>query len=60
MPDGQLIKNADKIRHIPATIVQGRYDLVCPFETAWQLHKVLIMFSRFNYYFSTNSKIMNI
>ena len=30
----------DKIRHIPTVIVQGRYDLVCPFYTAWALHKV--------------------
>ena len=29
----------DKIRHIPTTIVQGRYDVVCPFKTAWELHK---------------------
>ncbi|BFY98032.1 hypothetical protein BsWGS_01072 [Bradybaena similaris] len=35
----QLIDNVDKIRHIPATIVQGRYDIVCPMDTAWQLHK---------------------
>lgn len=38
--DGQLLKNVDKIRHIPTTIVQGRYDLVCPMDTAWELHKV--------------------
>lgn len=37
--DGQLLKNVDKIRHIPTTIVQGRYDLVCPMDTAWELHK---------------------
>jgi proline iminopeptidase len=28
-----------KIRHIPAVIVQGRYDVVCPMVTAWELHK---------------------
>lgn len=38
--DTQLLDNVDKIRHIPATIVQGRYDIVCPTETAWLLHKV--------------------
>lgn len=37
--DGQLIEEADKIRHIPTTIVQGRYDLVCPMRTCWDLHK---------------------
>jgi proline iminopeptidase len=41
MEDGQLLKkeNVDKIRGIPATIVQGRYDVVCPPATAWALHK---------------------
>jgi len=39
--DGQLLDNVDKIRHIPCTIVQGRYDVVCPMDTAWELHKVL-------------------
>jgi pimeloyl-ACP methyl ester carboxylesterase len=33
--------NLDKIKHIPTVIVQGRYDLVCPFTTAWSLHKAL-------------------
>ena len=28
-----------KIRHIPAVIVQGRYDVVCPMRSAWDLHK---------------------
>ncbi|MCO5583321.1 hypothetical protein L7F22_037231 [Adiantum nelumboides] len=42
MEDGQLLKkeNIDKIRHIPATIIQGRYDVVCPAKTAYDLHKV--------------------
>lgn len=41
MRDGQLLERAevDKIRHIPCTIVQGRYDSVCPATTAWELHK---------------------
>ncbi len=34
-----LIENVDKIRHIPAVIVQGRYDVVCPTMSAWELHK---------------------
>jgi proline iminopeptidase len=28
-----------KIRHIPAVIVQGRYDVVCPARSAWDLHR---------------------
>ncbi|KAK6166141.1 hypothetical protein SNE40_022904 [Patella caerulea] len=39
MKDGHLLANVDKIRHIPGTIIQGRYDIVCPADTAWKLHK---------------------
>jgi len=35
----QLLRGVDTIRRIPAVIVQGRYDVVCPFETAWELHE---------------------
>ncbi|AGH94707.1 prolyl aminopeptidase [Pseudobdellovibrio exovorus] len=34
-----LIENVGKIRHIPAVIVQGRYDVVCPARSAWDLHR---------------------
>jgi proline iminopeptidase len=37
--DNYLIENVGKIRHIPAVIVQGRYDVVCPMMSAWDLHK---------------------
>ena len=37
MREGQLIAEVDRIRHIPAVIVQGRYDLVCPAVTAVNL-----------------------
>lgn len=37
MEEDQLIKNVDTIRHIPAIVVQGRYDVVCPMITAWEL-----------------------
>lgn len=37
--DNQLIEDVYKIRHIPAVIVHGRYDIVCPFKNAWDLHK---------------------
>lgn len=36
--DGWLLTQIDKIRHIPAAIVQGRYDVVCPLTSAWALH----------------------
>jgi proline iminopeptidase len=34
LPDNSLLANVDRIRRIPATIVQGRYDMVCPAVTA--------------------------
>jgi proline iminopeptidase len=37
----QLLNNADKIKDIPLVIVQGRYDVVCPVQSAWDLHKAL-------------------
>lgn len=36
-PD-QILRDAHRIRHIPGTIVQGRYDVVCPMVSAWDLH----------------------
>ena len=39
MEEGQLIRDAAKIRHIPAAIVQGRYDVCTPPATAWDLHR---------------------
>ena len=35
----QLLDNVDRIRHLPGVIVQGRYDVVCPMITAWELHQ---------------------
>lgn len=35
----QLIDQADRLRSIPGVIVQGRYDVVCPMKTAWELHQ---------------------
>lgn len=37
--DNWLIENVSRIRHIPTAIVQGRYDVVCPARSAWDLHK---------------------
>lgn len=35
-PD-QLLRDLDRIRHIPATIVHGRYDIICPVKAACDL-----------------------
>jgi len=37
--DDQLLFNARKLKKIPAVIVQGRYDVVCPMRSAWDLHR---------------------
>jgi proline iminopeptidase len=37
--DNYLIENVGKIRHIRGEIVQGRYDVCCPAESAWELHR---------------------
>ncbi|MCR9204472.1 MAG: prolyl aminopeptidase [Halobacteriovoraceae bacterium] len=37
--DNYLLNKVSRIRHIPSIIVQGRYDIVCPAESAWELHK---------------------
>ena len=35
----QLLRDIDRIRHIPAVIVHGRYDIICPVKTAFELHQ---------------------
>jgi proline iminopeptidase len=35
----QLLKNVNRIAHLPAVIVQGRYDVICPPVSAWRLHR---------------------
>lgn len=37
--DEQLLQGVDRLRHLPAVIVQGRYDVVCPMVSAWELHQ---------------------
>jgi proline iminopeptidase len=41
LEEGQLLRDAGKIRDIPAVIVNGRYDVICPPRTAYLLHKAL-------------------
>lgn len=38
-PDDQIIQNLHKIKHIPAVLIQGRYDMCTPVRTAWDVHK---------------------
>ena len=39
MEEKELIQNAYKIKNIPGIIIHGRYDMVCPMDNAWKLHK---------------------
>jgi proline iminopeptidase len=34
--DDQLLRNVSRIAHLPAVIVQGRYDVICPPVSAWR------------------------
>jgi proline iminopeptidase len=40
LPPGSLLDRVDRIRHLPCIIVQGRYDMVCPAVSAFDLHAV--------------------
>ncbi len=35
----QILRDADRLAGIPGIIVQGRYDVVCPMQSAWDLHR---------------------
>ena len=39
MSENQLIVQAEHLQEIPGVIVLGRYDVVCPLEQAWALHR---------------------
>ncbi|MFK7751962.1 MAG: prolyl aminopeptidase [Sedimentitalea sp.] len=38
--DGQILSHMGRISHIPGTIVQGRYDMICPPTSAWRLSEL--------------------
>jgi proline iminopeptidase len=38
---GQLLEDAARLAGIPTVIVHGRYDVICPLENAWALHRAL-------------------
>lgn len=41
MEDNQLVKDAHRLKDIPITLVHGRYDVVCPIEQAFDLHRAI-------------------
>jgi len=41
LPENYILKNIKKIKHLPVSIINGRYDMICPPISAYQLHKAL-------------------
>ena len=41
LSDNQILQQITSIKHIPACIVHGRIDILCPLEAAWRLHQAL-------------------
>ena len=41
LDDNYILDNINKLKDIPVSIVQGRYDVVCPMRSAWDLNKSL-------------------
>ena len=39
--DGWILEIANVVQNLPTLIIQGRYDIVCPIASAWELHKKL-------------------
>lgn len=39
LEENQLLQNLDKIKHLPAIIVHGRYDMICLAKAAFELHE---------------------
>jgi proline iminopeptidase len=39
MRPNQLLEDAGRLAGIPGVIVHGRYDVICPVENAWELHR---------------------
>ena len=37
--EDQLLRDAHRLKGIPGVIVHGRYDVVCPIQSAWDLHR---------------------
>ncbi len=39
LKENQILRDAHRLRDIPGVMVHGRYDVVCPLESAWELHQ---------------------
>jgi len=43
LENNQILRDAHRLNQIPGTIVQGRYDMICPMESAWELYQAWTM-----------------
>ena len=41
LENGQIMRDVNKISHMPIILINGRYDIYCPPVTAYRLHKML-------------------
>ena len=60
--DNQILNNLSQINHIPTIIVHGRYDLLCPLDNAYLLHKnlpqsELIILPNSNHHFTADGAV---
>ncbi len=39
MEPNQLLRDCERLHGIPGTIIHGRYDVICPLDNAWELHR---------------------
>ena len=45
LEENYILKNINKLKGIPVSIVQGRYDVVCPMRSAWDLNKACLLYT---------------
>jgi len=62
LEDEQLLKNISKIKKIPMIIFHGRYDVLCPFKRAWDLHKAhgnsqIVVLPQSNHMFTADGEV---
>jgi proline iminopeptidase len=39
LEENQILRDTDRLQGIPGIIIQGRFDVVCPMQSAWELHQ---------------------
>jgi proline iminopeptidase len=39
LADQPLLESIESINHLPATIIHGRYDMVCPMQQSWEVYQ---------------------